>query len=99
MKHLLPLLALFLCSCQSEFNPFQSSAESKVLSEVFQLTHDFEKAGEAYFAPDMKWIIFQAVPKGETQYQMYVKKIAPKNETVTAADVPIRISPPNSRNT
>jgi len=35
----------------------------------------FEKAGEAYFSPDEKSIIFQAVPEGEAHYQMYVMEI------------------------
>ena len=42
----------------------------------------FEKAGEAYFSKDEKYIIFQAVPEGKTQYQMYVMNLnegIPKN--------------------
>jgi TolB protein len=31
----------------------------------------FEKAGEAYFSPDAKTIIFQAVPNGHEHYQIY----------------------------
>ena len=31
----------------------------------------FEKAGESYFSPDGKSIIFQAVPEGEKYYQIY----------------------------
>ncbi len=31
----------------------------------------FEKAGESYFSPDGQSLIFQAVPKGEKQYQIY----------------------------
>lgn len=31
----------------------------------------FEKAGEAYFSPDGRSIIFQAVPLGEKRYQIY----------------------------
>jgi len=31
----------------------------------------FEKAGEAYFSPDGTSILFQAVPKGEKEYQIY----------------------------
>lgn len=32
---------------------------------------DFEKAGESYFSPDGKTLIFQAVPKGRKKYQIY----------------------------
>lgn len=31
----------------------------------------FEKAGESYFSPDGEEIIFQAVPTGEKEYQIY----------------------------
>lgn len=31
----------------------------------------FEKAGESYFSPDGKTLIFQAVPTGKTNYQIY----------------------------
>lgn len=50
-------------------------AEEPCLSNIVQLTFPtmgFEKAGEAYFSPDEKKIIFQAVPTGESNYQMYV---------------------------
>src|SRR5689334_18654013 len=42
------------------------------LSDIVQLTSGFPRAGEAYFSRDAKWIIFQASPQGEQQYQMYV---------------------------
>jgi Tol biopolymer transport system component len=48
-------------------------AESS-LRNIRQITFSemgFEKAGEAYFSPDEKTIIFQAVPKGQTEYQIY----------------------------
>ena len=48
------------------------SGREESLSGIVQLTSGFEKAGEAYFSPDMNWIIFQATPKGQPQYQMYV---------------------------
>ena len=69
------------------------------LSDVVQLTNGFERAGEAYFSPDMNWIIFQATPKGEKQYAMYVAKLRRNGGSIIGAEVPIRISPPNSRNT
>ena len=54
-------------------------AEDEIyLSNITQLTFSsmgFEKAGEAYFSPDEKMIIFQAIPKGESQYQMYVMNL------------------------
>src|SRR5688572_12800660 len=35
-----------------------------ILTDIRQLTAGFDRAGEAYFSPDMQWIIFQAMPKG-----------------------------------
>ena len=38
-----------------------SSLEAKFLSNVRQVTDGFSKAGEGYFSPDGKTIIYQAV--------------------------------------
>ena len=49
------------------------------LSNIQQLTFSsmgFEKAGEAYFSPDGQTIIFQAVPIGQRQYQIYTMNIS-----------------------
>jgi Tol biopolymer transport system component len=70
------------------------------LSNVIQLTSGFEKAGEAYFSPDMTWIIFQATPKGQQQYQMFVARLKRENGgEITGIDAPVQISPEPSRNT
>jgi Tol biopolymer transport system component len=56
-----------------------AASERLCLGEVIQLTDPsmgFEKAGEAYFSPDGKDIIFQAVPNGEEYYQIYVMAVA-----------------------
>lgn len=53
---------------------FDAREEAKMLSNIRQVTFaemGFEKAGEAYFSPDGKTIIFQAVPIGQEQYQIY----------------------------
>lgn len=66
------LLASFLFMSAALF-----SAEP-YLSNIHQLTFPemgFEKAGEAYFSPDEKKIIFQAVPHGKQHYQMYVMEL------------------------
>jgi Tol biopolymer transport system component len=58
---------------------FNRELEALALQNITQLTFcsmGFEKAGEAYFSPDAQKIIFQAVPKGKTQYQIYVMDIA-----------------------
>ena len=76
-----------------------SGSESDSLSDVIQLTSGFDRAGEAYFSADMKWIIFQAVPKSEKQFQMFVAKVHTQDAQIKGIDTPIRISPSNSRNT
>lgn len=49
-------------------------SEVTYLANVRQLTFQeqgFLNAGEAYFSPDERMIIFQATPTGETEYQIY----------------------------
>ncbi len=64
----------------------QQADESKFLTNIKQVTFDtmgFSKAGEAYFSPDGKIIIFQAVPKkeglGENDYQIFTLEIGSKS--------------------
>jgi TolB protein len=49
-------------------------AESPYLANIRQVTRDFVRAGEGYFSPDGKQIIFQAEEKdgGNPFYQIYV---------------------------
>ncbi|MBA3720864.1 MAG: PD40 domain-containing protein [Parachlamydiaceae bacterium] len=57
---------------------YDSNPEAVTLRNVKQLTFPsmgFEKAGEAYFSPDMQYVIFQAVPNGQKHYQIYVMNI------------------------
>lgn len=95
------------------FNPNAAAeaakAEAPYLSGYVQLTFpaQFSKAGEAYFEPGAtpKWIIFQAVPAdgSETNYQMYVAKLArDASGTITGLDAsfaPQRLSPSKSSST
>ena len=69
------------------------------LSDVVQLTAGFDRAGEAYFSADMKWIVFQATPRGEQHYQMYVARLRRQGDRVVGVEHPVRVSPPGSRNT
>lgn len=53
--------------------------EANFLKNIDQLTTssmNLGKAGEAYFSPDGKQIIFQATPAGQTEYQIYVMDLA-----------------------
>src|SRR5579872_5770081 len=72
-RSLFSLLLLGLCSLAeaSAYVPFQ---EEICLSNIKQVTFPsmgFEKAGESYFSPDGKALIFQAVPQGQKYYQIY----------------------------
>lgn len=54
--------------------PWTCSAGEDCLSNIQQVTFrhmGFEKAGEAYFAPNGESILFQAVPEGQKEYQIY----------------------------
>lgn len=71
-------LVLFLLLCLQTYvgadEVFDPTLEAASLQNIHQLTFPemgFEKAGEAYFSPDGNQIIFQAVPKGQEQYQIY----------------------------
>lgn len=49
-------------------------SEEPFLTNIEQLTFSsmgFIKAGEAYFSPDDSCILFQAVPEGQSEYQIY----------------------------
>jgi hypothetical protein len=82
--------------------------EAPILTRHVQLTSrdQFVKAGEAYFSPDARWIIFQAVPVPEAGkepdpfYSMYVAKLTRDGSGhLTGTEKPILISPPGSANT
>ncbi len=98
---------LFLAQPDGEAEGWRG-AEFPMLTRHVQLTHPhrFAKAGEAYFNPDVTWIIFQAVPRppeGEEpdpHYSMYVAKLT-RDEAgeIDGIEDPIRISPPGSANT
>ncbi len=64
-----------------------AASEARHLTNVRQVTYGFNKAGEGYFRPDGKAIIFQAVPNvppsifhsptdNETDYQIYTADLA-----------------------
>lgn len=84
------------------------AAEAPVLSGHLQFTsrQQFVKAGEAYFSPDSKWIIFQAVATpapGETASSVYAMFVAPvqfdANGDITGLGESRQISPALSANT
>ncbi len=82
------LFAVFLSTNTSTAKDLHTSAteasdsknlEPKFLSNIEQLTSQamgLHNAGEAYFSPDGKTIIFQATPLGKTDYQIYTLSLA-----------------------
>lgn len=61
--------------------------EEIALKNVRQVTFpsmNFEKAGEAYFSPDDKTIIFQAVPSSKEHYQIFKLKLGEKNPVMVS---------------
>jgi Tol biopolymer transport system component len=49
--------------------------EAKHLTNIRQVTSGFAKAGEGYFRPDGRAVIFQAAQPGENDYQIYTLEL------------------------
>ena len=90
----------------SESNNWRE-AEKGIFAEHIQLTFGdrFVKAGESYFSPDDKRIIFQAIevpPKGQKAdefYAMFVADVKREGGRITGIDNIKRLSPKGSANT
>src|SRR5580693_4047293 len=52
-----------------------TDGESKHLANARQVTHGLPRAGEGYFSPDGKSIVYQAYPIGYPFYQIYVQEL------------------------
>ena len=53
-----------------------AAQEARHLKNVKQVTSGFSKAGEGYFRPDGRAVIFQAARPGEDDYQIYTLDLA-----------------------
>ncbi len=82
-----PILICLTLPLGAEPNPnanANANAKETAITNIEQITFGsmgFIKAGEAYFSPDHKTIIFQATPIGKTEYQIYTMDLrtrAPK---------------------
>lgn len=71
------LLALFLLptALSAQEPAKEPSIEPNFLSNIRQLTKGMQKAGEGYFSPDGKSIIYQAVPLDYPFYQIYTQPL------------------------
>src|SRR5262245_4492782 len=76
---MLPAMLLSACLCPAADVDWKK-AESEYLKNIKQLTFDeaFARAGEGYFSPDGKSIIFQAEEKGSGNpfYQIFTMDLA-----------------------
>src|SRR5262249_49510269 len=82
----------------------KESIEGKYLKNVQQITFDFAKAGEGYFSPDGRSIIFQAVPREYMFYQIYTLELpggtpAPSGQQPAASSQPKLVSTGRGRTT
>ena len=94
MRTLLLSAAVLTLSIISNVNAADETAvekESKHLSNIRQVTSGLPRAGEGYFSPDGKSIIYQAYPVGYPFYQIYVQDLE--------EGTPRRISPGRGRTT
>src|SRR5207245_3889421 len=73
---MLPLLAALALAAEPAAD--WDKDEGRHLSNVRQVTRDFVRAGEGYFSPDGKTIIFQAEEKdsGNPFYQIFTTDLA-----------------------
>ncbi|MCE9557154.1 MAG: biopolymer transporter Tol [Planctomycetes bacterium] len=94
-------MALALSGAGTNGTAADPSIEPQFLSNVRQVTSGFEKAGEGYFSPDGKTIIYQAVPLGYPFYQIYSQSapLTAASEEKTAAQLPRIISTGRGRTT
>jgi len=57
--------------------PKAPSIEPRYLANIRQVTSGFSKAGEGYFSPDGRTIIYQAISDRYPFYQIYTQSLAP----------------------
>ena len=104
------LLALHLLALITAAEPDRRAPradEEDILENHVQLTSSerFRKAGECYFSPDGRQIVFQAIEREddagleERFYQMYVADLVFEEGRVRGIDNVRRLSPPGSSNT
>ncbi|SFJ38800.1 TolB family protein [Planctomicrobium piriforme] len=86
-------LLILVCMQAAALADDVASEEARHLSNIRQVTTDFSRAGEGYFSPDDKSIVYQAYPSGYPFYQIYVqaldggepKKLSPGRGRTTCA--------------
>lgn len=87
----------FSTGCQ-EYNQYQPQAEAETLSHITQLTDGFDRAGDAVFSSDQRWIVFLGLKQPSPSNQVYVAKINWNDKALAGIDRPICVTPSPSRN-
>jgi TolB protein len=85
------VLTLSIITAANAADKIATEKESKHLTNIHQVTSGLPRAGEGYFSPDGKSIIYQAYPVGYPFYQIYVQELE--------GGKPRRISPGRGRTT
>lgn len=69
------IVVLLVTAAGADETPTLSELESQHLANVRQVTFGLPRAGEGYFSPDGKMIVYQAYPIGYPFYQIYVQNL------------------------
>jgi WD40 repeat protein len=77
-------------------DPARSAVEARYLAPPVRVTDGMTKAGEGYFAPDMRRLCYQAVPPGRPFYEIFVQAFDPESPRPA---VPVRVSAGRGRTT
>lgn len=93
---LLPSALSCTSAAAAESDAGQSAVEQTFLTVPVQVTLGMPKAGEGYFAADMRRICYQAVPDGYPFYQIFVQAFDAREPRPTT---PVRISTGRGRTT
>jgi len=70
------LIVVALTLCIQSRSAAETTTESKYLSGMRQVTDGFAKAGEGYFSPDGRTVVYQAEPHGFPFYQIYQQPLS-----------------------
>ncbi len=63
------------------------------------MTSGFDRAGQASFSKDMRWMVFQARRRGEKDYRIYLAKLLWDSSDLAGIDHPIPVTPTPARST
>lgn len=77
-------IAALVAGHSAAADPEPSELESKYLTNLRQVTDGFVKAGEGYFSPDGKTIIYQAIRQEYPFYQIYTQPLEGKEPALVS---------------